>query len=148
MTAFDLAAIQNLIPHREPFLFLQSATVLSKTKIQGVAMWSAAHPILQGHFPTQSIVPGVCQVEACAQLAGFLIAWNGNQTPNVKAHKTLGVLGAIRQAKFQKMLLPDCTLIIHCELRAMSATLYLARATGQFDNTEVMSCELVIGLRD
>jgi 3-hydroxymyristoyl/3-hydroxydecanoyl-(acyl carrier protein) dehydratase len=143
----DAAQIQSLIPHREPFLFVQSAIVVSDTQIQGVAIWKATHPILQGHFPSQPVVPGVCQIEACAQLAGVLMAWNGRKTLAVDQEKTIGVLGAIRQAKFQNMLLPNQALHITCELRAMSESLYLVKATGQFEGAGVMNCEFVIGLR-
>jgi 3-hydroxyacyl-[acyl-carrier-protein] dehydratase len=145
--SLNTSAIQQLIPHREPFLFVQSANILNEDMIQGVALWSISNPILQGHFPSQPVVPGVCQIEACAQLAGVLIAWNAREKIEIQERKLLGVLGAIRQAKFQTLLRPDCELNIHCQLRTMSPTLYLVSASGRVGDAEVVSCEFVIGLR-
>ena len=145
MDTLNAADILALIPHREPFLFVRHAQIVSATEIKGAACWDASHPILRGHFPNRPVVPGVCQVEACAQLAGVLLAWNARQSN--EAPNMFGVLGAIRQAKFQSLLLPDWPLHIVCRLRTMSQTLYLVEATGQADNKPVLTCEFVIGLR-
>ena len=155
MTALNTAQVQSLIPHREPFLFVQSAQVLSETKIQGFAKWPASNPILQGHFPNFPVVPGVCQIEACAQLAGVLIAWNGRQMLGAERNnvvgaihdKPIGVLGAIRKAKFRNLLIPDRLLFITCELRTINGSLFLTNATAQCEELSVMTCEFVIALR-
>jgi 3-hydroxyacyl-[acyl-carrier-protein] dehydratase len=147
LASLNADAIQKLIPHREPFLFIQSADVLNEAIIQGIAFWPASNPIMQGHFPNQPVVPGVCQIEACGQLAGVLIAWNECEKLEHQDKKLLGVLGAIRQAKFQTLLRPDRELNIRCQLRTMSPALYLVSASGRVGDVEVMSCEFVIGLR-
>ena len=145
MSQLALVDILGLIPHRDPFLFISQAQVISETEIEGVACWSATHPIFKGHFPGQPIVPGVVQVEACAQLAGVLMSFNNPQA--LAEHNKLGVLGAIRQAKFKNILLPASTLQITCQIRRISTNFFLAKAKGSTANQLILNCELVIVLK-
>ena len=144
MNSLNAEDISALIPHRDPFLFVKNAVVVSETEIEGVICWDASHPILQGHFPQQPLVPGVCQVEACAQLAGVLLAWSARKNSDIQIG--LGVLGAIHQARFHRLLCPGVQLHLVCKLRAMSQTLFLVKAAGQSDGQATLLCEFVIRL--
>lgn len=121
-------AIQDLIPHRDPFLFLESARVESEKEISGLAVWSKAHPILQGHFPQRPIVPGVCLIEAGAQLAGVLLRWQGQNLRD--SQNGLGVLASVQNAKFKRGLAPDELLRIDCRVRALSPHAFVVHCTG------------------
>ena len=145
MNQLNAMQILELIPHREPFIFVRDANILSEIEISGTAYWDESHPILKGHFPRQPVVPGICQVEACAQLAGVLLAWNARQS-NI-SRNMLGVLGAIRQAKFQGLLLPGSSLNIICNLRLINQSLCLVAATGLSNEKTALTCEFVIGFR-
>jgi 3-hydroxyacyl-[acyl-carrier-protein] dehydratase len=121
-------AIQDLIPHRDPFLFLESARVVSDNEISGLAVWTKTHPILQGHFPQRPIVPGVCLIEAGAQLAGVLLRW---QSQNIPASQNgLGVLASVQKAKFRRSLAPDELLTIDCRVRALRPHAFVVYCTG------------------
>lgn len=121
-------AIQNLIPHRDPFLFLESARVVSDNEISGFAVWAKTHPILQGHFPQRPIVPGVCLIEAGAQLAGVLLRWQSQNLP--ASQNGLGVLASVQKAKFKRGLAPDELLKLHCQVRALSPHAFVVHCTG------------------
>lgn len=140
--------ILELIPHREPFLFITQAECVSKTEIVGVALWPDDHPIFEGHFPGAPVVPGVCQVEAVAQLAGLLIACekrlSDSRSPNVMSTSKLGVLSLIRQASFHAPLLPRQPLDLALSLRNLGAQRYLVTAQGHRADRRVLACELVV----
>jgi beta-hydroxyacyl-ACP dehydratase FabZ len=69
----DVNAIQKVIPHRYPFLFVDRVVELVKeSHICAIRNVSMSDPMLQGHFPGNPIVPGVVIVEGAAQAATIL----------------------------------------------------------------------------
>jgi len=60
--------IQNIIPHRYPFLLVDRILEVEPGKrAVGIKNVSANEPFFQGHFPGNPIMPGVLMVEALAQ---------------------------------------------------------------------------------
>lgn len=67
--------IRRLLPHTFPFLFVDRVDELEPLKrARGLKNVSLGEPFFAGHFPHESIMPGVLIVEALAQLAGIVIA--------------------------------------------------------------------------
>ena len=72
-----LDEIKQLIPHRDPFLFLDKLFNIEKlTSATGFKLFKADEPFFKGHFPEKSVVPGVILVEMMAQTAAALIAFS------------------------------------------------------------------------
>ena len=71
----DIEEIKSLLPHRPPFLFIDSCEIIEIGK-QGIGYkkFSADEYFFKGHFPNMPIVPGVILVEALAQTAGIVVA--------------------------------------------------------------------------
>ncbi len=80
LTLFDCPAVMDredieaVLPHRDPFLFMEEVAVLDMEQDLVVARYPLehAHKVLAGHFPGQPVLPGVLQVEAIGQ-AGILL---------------------------------------------------------------------------
>lgn len=103
----DLAAIQNIIPHRAPILMVDK--VLSFTageKIIAERFLPKNDPVFAGHFPGHPIMPGVLGVEALAQTSALLI----NLTVNKTADETLFYFMGIDKVKFKNPIHPEDTL--------------------------------------
>ena len=62
--------IETLIPHRNPFLYVDKISSLSKEEIIGTTIFSDANEFLTGSFPEFNYVPGVILIEAMAQCGG------------------------------------------------------------------------------
>ena len=62
--------IETLIPHRNPFLYVDELIDLSKDEIVGTTIFSDTNSFLTASFPEFNYVPGVILIEAMAQCGG------------------------------------------------------------------------------
>ena len=67
--------IQEIIPHRYPFLLIDRIDYINeeKTEIVGTKCVSANEMQFMGHFPNKHVMPGVLIVEALAQTGRVLL---------------------------------------------------------------------------
>ncbi len=96
----DVNAIQNLIPHRYPFLMIDRIVEMEpNVRAVGIKNVTINEPFFQGHFPGNPIMPGVLIIEALAQVAGVLAFNSGAQGSAV-------YFMSIEKAKFRKPVVP------------------------------------------
>ncbi|MCL2277522.1 MAG: 3-hydroxyacyl-ACP dehydratase FabZ [Treponema sp.] len=62
--------IEKLLPHRDPFLFVDEIVEASKEKIIAKRVYAESEYFFKGHFPGYPVVPGVILVETMAQSGG------------------------------------------------------------------------------
>ncbi len=96
----DIREIQEILPHRYPFLLVDRITELDTGKrAVGIKNVTINEPFFIGHFPGNPIMPGVLIVEAMAQVAGILAFRSGVQGDTV-------YFMSIDKAKFRKPVVP------------------------------------------
>ena len=72
----DIESIKNLIPHRDPFLFVDTCEIIIPGEHgKSDKTFSKNEYFFKGHFPDNPIVPGVIIVEAMAQTAGIVVSY-------------------------------------------------------------------------
>ena len=62
--------IENLIPHRAPFLFVDEIVSVDKEQIVAIKTFDDTNFILKGNFPEFNYVPGTILLESMAQCGG------------------------------------------------------------------------------
>ncbi|MEK7448951.1 MAG: UDP-3-O-acyl-N-acetylglucosamine deacetylase [Planctomycetota bacterium] len=109
-TWLDVRELQNILPHRYPFLLIDKIIEMEGyNRAVGIKNVTINEPFFMGHFPGQPVMPGVLQLEAMAQLAATLLLRRaGNENK-------LGVLLSINNAKFRKSVVPGDQLRIEAE---------------------------------
>ena len=115
-TGLDAEEIRALLPHRYPILLVDRVIEMSPDHVVAQKLVSANEPVLQGHFPSRPIFPGVMIVEAIAQAAGVNMLYHFKEQRGL-----MPALVGIDKARFRRPVLPGDLL----ELRAN-----LTRARG------------------
>jgi len=73
MTILDTRAIQEILPHRYPFLLVDKIIeLIPREKIVGIKQVTINEYFFRGHFPDAPVMPGVLQIEALAQVGAIL----------------------------------------------------------------------------
>jgi UDP-3-O-[3-hydroxymyristoyl] N-acetylglucosamine deacetylase / 3-hydroxyacyl-[acyl-carrier-protein] dehydratase len=106
----DIQEIEKTLPHRYPFLMVDKIIELSETHVVGIKNVTYNEPFFQGHFPGNSVMPGVLLAEALAQVGGF-IAIPRNTTDKYDTYFL-----KIDNCKFKQKVVPGDTLILKMEL--------------------------------
>src|SRR5260370_12462017 len=75
-TSPNLPPVRSVLPHREPFLFIDRVLHLSEGTVVAVRTFREDELFFAGHFPGQPIVPGVLLVEGLAQTMAYFALVN------------------------------------------------------------------------
>ena len=107
----DSEKIKEILPHRDPFLFIDEIYELNENDILGLKHVKADEYYFDGHFPDYPILPGVIIVEAMAQIGGILVL---TKVPDPENYLTF--FAKIDKVKFKNKVFPGDTIIFKCNL--------------------------------
>lgn len=139
--------IQQLIPHRYPFLLVDKVTDLEPgVKATGIKCVSANEMHFLGHFPGNPVMPGVLIVEAMAQVGAIVsLSLPENQGK-------LGLFGGIKEARFRRQVVPGDVLTMEVELVKQKGPVGVLKGKATVDGavaaTAEMTCMMVDAPKD
>ncbi len=130
----DIERVQQLIPHRYPFLMIDRVVDLvldvSATGIKNVTI---NEPYFQGHFPTRPVMPGVMIIESMAQTAAVLVV----STLGSGAEGRLVYFMSVDNARFRKPVVPGDTLHVHVYKRRQRGNVWKFDAQAKVEGRVV-----------
>ena len=108
---YDRKKIMSILPHRDPFLFIDEIRELGSDFIVGTKFVTSDEDYFRGHFPSEPVMPGVLQLETMAQAGGVLIL---STVENPEDYLTFFM--KIDNAKFKQKVIPGDTIIFRLNL--------------------------------
>jgi 3-hydroxyacyl-[acyl-carrier-protein] dehydratase len=138
----DRAAIERIIPHRDPFLLvdrvleLESGTsAVGELDVRETAFW------VPGHFPEYAVMPGVLIVEALAQCGAVaLLSLPENQGK-------LAFFAGIDGVRFKRQVVPGETLRLECVITKVRGPIGFGQASASVDGELACSGELMFAIK-
>jgi beta-hydroxyacyl-ACP dehydratase FabZ len=143
MALLDIDAIRDILPHRYPFLLVDSILELEPERIVGIKNVTANEPFFLGHFPDFPVMPGVLIVEAMAQVAGVLVL---KSIPDRKSKLVL--LASIENAKFRRPVRPGDQLRIEMKVGRRKATVAKMYGVATVNGVVVAEAEVLCKIAD
>jgi 3-hydroxyacyl-[acyl-carrier-protein] dehydratase len=143
-TILDSQAIQELLPHRYPFLLVDRIIELvPRERIVGIKQVSINEPFFQGHFPGAPVMPGVLVVEALAQV-GAVLALREIEDRDQK----LVLFTGIREARFRKPVVPGDTLTLEVTALRIGSRIQRMRGEAKVDGQLVADADIMSVIAD
>ena len=112
--------IEQRIPHRPPFLWIDEVTALDESRITAKTFLDPAWELFGGHYPGSPVFPGVLQCEAAFQAGAVLMS----QLLEPGSAR-VPVVTRLNNTQFRQLVRPGETLTIDVELTERLANAFL-----------------------
>lgn len=139
----DIQEIQEIIPHRYPFLLIDRILEVEAGKrAVGIKNVTMNEQYFQGHFPNYPVMPGVLIVEALAQVGSVAMLLK-------KENKgKLGFFAGIDNFRFRGQVKPGDVLRLEVEITRLKGPIGKGKATAYVEDKVVAEGELMFALSD
>ena len=140
---YNVIDIQNILPHRYPFLLVDRITELTPGEyIEGFKNVSISEPVFQGHFPDHPIYPGVMILEGMAQAGGVLAFKSMDGATQEEIQNKVVYFMSIDKAKFRVPVTPGDQLIYKIKVMKQKGPVWQLEAKAYVDDKVVAQAEL------
>jgi len=133
--------IQELLPHRYPFLLVDRIVEMEPGKrVVGIKNVTVNEPFFQGHFPGKPVMPGVLIIEAMAQVGAVGIL----ALPEFQGK--IALFAGIDKARFRRQVVPGDQLRIEVNVIRLRGSVGKSEAKAYVGEDLVAEAELMFGV--
>ena len=133
----DVKQIQEILPHRYPFLLVDRVLEMEEGKrIVASKAVTMNEYFFQGHFPQEPVMPGVLIMEALAQ-TGAIAVLSMEQNRGKIAY-----FGGMNKVKFRNKVVPGDVLTLEMEIVKLKSRAGIGKGTAYVDGKKVAEGEL------
>lgn len=141
MPALDIHQIEEILPHRYPFLMIDKVLSFEPLKtLAAIKNVSINEPFFQGHFPNKPIMPGVLIIEALAQAAALLGCVSMEDETE---DGTLYYLVGVDHVRFKRPVIPGDQLLLNVNFEKERRNIWKFNASATVENDFVASADLL-----
>ena len=137
MSLYTAQEIMDIIPHRYPFLLIDTIEELDPgVRALGRKCVSVNEPFFQGHFPGNPVMPGVLIIEALAQVGAVAML----AQPDFKGRTAY--FAGIDKARFRQKVVPGDVLLLETEIIKVKGPIGVGRAVAKVGDKVAAQAEL------
>lgn len=141
MSLYTTKEIMEIIPHRHPFLLIDTIEELTPgVRAVGRKCVTVNEPYFAGHFPGDPVMPGVLIIEALAQVGAVAILslpeWKGRTA----------YFAGIDRAKFKRKVVPGDVLTLEMEIIKVKGPVGVGKAVAAVDGRMAACGELTFAI--
>ncbi len=141
MSLYTAQEIMDIIPHRYPFLLIDTIEELEPgTRALGRKCVSVNEPFFQGHFPGNPVMPGVLIIEALAQVGAVAML----SQPDFKGRTAY--FAGIDKARFRQKVVPGDVLLLETEIIKVKGPVGVGRAVAKVGDKVAAQAELTFSI--
>jgi 3-hydroxyacyl-[acyl-carrier-protein] dehydratase len=134
--------ILALIPHRPPFLWVDTIISLSEKVIETRTTFAEDLAVFQGHYPGNPLLPGVLLCEAVYQSGALLLAGSFEEQNDTR----IPVLTRITDTRFKRRVLPGETVDIEVTLIESISSVSVLRGKARVGQELALKTEFYCAL--
>ena len=137
MHSLNTEQIQQIIPHRHPFLLIdQIEDYVPGEYAVGYKGVSYHEDFFRGHFPQKAVMPGVLILEALAQTGAVAIL----SVPENQGK--IAFFGGVQKCRFKGMVFPGDQLKLETKIIKRKGPVGVGEAVATVDGKVVVTAEL------
>jgi len=140
----DSTAIQKVLPHRDPFLFIDSVESMDGSSIIAKRKVTGQEDFFRGHYPHRPIMPGVLLCECIFQAGAILLAHSQNLGDQASA--STPVVTRINNVRFRSPVGPGDELTIESSIHEVVSGVYFMKGSIQRGAKRIVSLEFACTL--